>query len=185
MTEQDLQQVFKFRVFSPAGKISSADFTGCVDCPLGLFAPQPGTTACQACSIGRSASIKLTHVLNMDLFLGKFVGSPGATQCQDTPPGTYCNIPGSSSAFLCPPGRSSRDRASTYCEACAVGLYSTLLGATSCSKCNPRFYAADRGLSSCQECPIGSQSTVDTVGCTCPKGRLNFTIKQLISSFPM
>lgn len=133
-------------------------FAVCLECPLGTYEPDFGSTRCSTCPRGTSTTIakSTTKRACTPCSLGTvqtFDGGP----CTPCNPGTYNANSSSfgSIAKLCKlcdvntvqpaPGRSS-------CNACAEGQFQPVKGQTSCTACNPSCSQCALSPEICQAC---------------------------------
>ena len=65
--------------------------------------------------------------------MGKY-GLFGNASCSNCNPGTFANVTGLSSCYLCPPGYSSI-AGSSSCFPCPEGTFNTIDGSSTCFPC--------------------------------------------------
>ncbi|KAL3877077.1 hypothetical protein ACJMK2_034832 [Sinanodonta woodiana] len=128
----------------PAGTRRNQNDTGCIDCELGFYQPNPYETVCIQCQPGYSTST---------------TRSTSITQCNRyCPPGTGM-ISNTSQCNSCPIGFYSDTGFSTVCNKCMDGFITENSGSTSVLDCN--IVACEAGsyrdvtTNTCQFCPIG------------------------------
>ena len=122
----------------------------CSRCPQGYYSD--GATGCQACQLGRSASI-------------------ATGQCQLCAPGKFAENMGQSRCTNCPGGRFSPAEEAVECISCGAGEYA-FLGSDSCAPCPAGKYTAmfeAPYFRSCINCRAGRYSAANSsVAChTC------------------
>ena len=148
---------------------ASKEHTFCTLCPMGSFAPDPGTfggcffckvdtfntcggmSFCEACPPNSSTQSRLGSVAcTCDAGFNRYEGG-----CRGCDAGTYSSSP------------------DQPCAACSAGTFSGLTGASACVACAAAVYAFGEGNTACVGCTNGSRVNAAMTRCECPSGFFN------------
>ena len=154
-----LCDVGKYGIALGAATMSAA----CASCPVGSFAPFPGTITCTACAIGSYNGLLGSSSVSACLPCAKGSASAftGQGSCAICPVGTFSSLTGLTSCTSCPAGTYSNKTALTSelaCVKCDAGTYSSLPAQTekaSCVVCPPGTFSGTSGSARCTLCPAG------------------------------
>ena len=141
--------------------------SACVVCPAGRIAAADGSTSCEACDFGKTATVGSTACSACDP--GTYAEAKATTECKQCDAGKASAASGAIGCDPCSAGTASSAGATT-CDSCASGKVSSA-GAAACSACGTgSFPNAER--SSCEACAAGTEADGD--GCRrCAPGSAN------------